>query len=170
MATILIVDDHEEMRAALAKSIEGIGHQTLQAPNGRIARDVIGDHQTDLVISDIQMPHMDGLELLEWCKQNHPTKYILMTGFSHIIETQSAHDKGADDFILKPFRFDQLKAIIERNLEQSSKGNLLELTPTESFCKVSIGEFVTKPLIEFDVYIRLSDSKHVKIGGSPKIL
>lgn len=165
MSSILIAEDNDEMRDALAISLRKLGHTVLAAPNGKIARDLLGSQDVDLIISDVQMPFLDGLDLLDWCKKHQKAKFILMTGFSHLLETQSAYERGADEFIAKPFRFADFQILLEKTLHGS------EVAPApaakvlqEKYCKVSIEEFVTKPQIEFDIYIKLSEQKHVKIG------
>lgn len=107
MKKILLVEDDNYFRAAV-KSIVGKKYEIIEAENGKVARDLIPTSNPDLIISDIQMPHLSGVELLEWVKTHKPTPVILMTGFSHILETQQAHALGADDFLPKPFREEEL--------------------------------------------------------------
>lgn len=165
MPSILIAEDNDEMRDALAISIRKLGHNVLAAPNGKIARDLLGSQEVDLIISDVQMPFLDGLDLLDWCKKNHKSKFILMTGFSHLLETQSAYERGADEFIAKPFKFTDFQLLLEKVLRGGEDAPAsVEKGAQEKYCKVSIDEFVTKPQIEFDIYIKLSEQKHIKIG------
>src|SRR3989344_8465266 len=95
---ILLVEDDDYFRSAV-KDLLSKKYDVLEAANGKIARDLLILTSVDLVLSDIQMPHFTGVDLLEWVKKNRPSPVILMTGFSHILETQRAHELGADDFL-----------------------------------------------------------------------
>ncbi|MEN0059815.1 MAG: response regulator, partial [Bdellovibrio sp.] len=102
MKKILLVEDDEFFRAAV-KSILASKYEIMEASNGRVAQELIMMSTPDLVISDIQMPHFSGIELLEWIQaKQQQVPVILMTGFSEILETTKAHQMGAKDFIPKP--------------------------------------------------------------------
>src|ERR1051325_323803 len=104
MGKILVVEDDNFFRDSLAAYMKERGHEVHPAPNGRVARDICGVQRFDVILSDIRMPHLDGVELLKWVKSSCPMPFVLMTGFTNILETQSAYEIGADDFIAKPFK------------------------------------------------------------------
>ncbi len=89
---ILIVEDDALFRETLKESLSTQEFIISEAPNGKVAREMIAFAKYDLIISDIQMPFFSGLDLLEWVKKNHPTKFILMTGFSQALEARKAHE------------------------------------------------------------------------------
>lgn len=161
---ILIVEDDDYFRDALGTFLQGRGFSVTAAPNGKVARDICGLQEFDLILSDVQMPYLDGVELLKWIKANRPTPFVLMTGFSNLLEAQTAFDLGASEFIPKPFKNAELFAIID-HVVFPEKPKLDPVSQnTDQYCKVSIEEFVAKPRIDFDVYVKLSEQKMVKIG------
>lgn len=81
MATILVIDDQEPIRSLLRAVLEGAGHQVLEAANGRRGLEVYRERPADLIITDIVMPEMDGLELmLELTRSFLNVKVIAITG------------------------------------------------------------------------------------------
>lgn len=162
MAKILVVEDDEFFRRAIVELLEKKKHTVLEAPHGRAAVEIISLHEFDVVISDIQMPGMNGIELLEWSIKNRPVPFIIMTGFSTILETQSAYDLGAKEFISKPFKNAEFLACLNKVLGIDDQ--LLVVDSPADFCKISIDEFVSGKKVEFDIFVRLSDSKYVKIA------
>lgn len=167
LKTLLIVEDDEFFRTALKAMLAKSGYEILEAPNGMVAKNIItAVASLDLIISDVQMPHCDGIDLLDWLNRNRPTPFILMTGFGHILETQTAYNLGAKGFISKPFGPDEIIKEIKTALGEDKKP--LSLVPDEllqqSFCKVSIDEFVTNKSLNFDIYVQLSEKKFIKIG------
>lgn len=165
MSKLLLVEDDEFLREAIKDYLTSAGHTVAEAPNGLVARDVLGTNDFDLVITDIKMPHFDGVELLEWSQKKNPVPFIIMTGFSHLLETQTAHELGAKEFLVKPFKNSELNAAIQKVLKPVSvvPGKPAQ-SDENSFCKVSIDEFVAKPHIEFDVYVKLPGGKYICIG------
>ncbi len=162
MANILVVEDDEFFRKAICELLIKKGHSTLEAPHGRAAVEIISLQDFDIVISDIQMPGMNGIELLEWSLKNKPTPFIIMTGFSTILETQSAFDLGAKEFISKPFKNSDLIGLVNKLLGADEKLQVAE--GVVDYCKISIDEFVSGKKVEFDIYVKLSVTKYVKIA------
>jgi len=167
MLNILLVEDDEFFRAAVKNILLEQGWKITEAPDGRAARDVIKVAAPfDMVLSDIQMPHLTGVELLQWVKANKPMPFVLMTGFALIMETKRAHELGADDFLAKPFETGEILEIARRICAEKIKANSapeLARRPPSEFCKVSIEEFVAAKTLNFDVYVQLG-SRFVKIG------
>lgn len=162
MANILVVEDDEFFRKAVCDLLNKKGHSTLEAPHGRAAVEIINLQEFDIVISDIQMPGMNGIELLEWSLKHKPIPFIIMTGFSTILETQSAFDLGAKEFISKPFKNSDLITLVNKILGIDDKFQVAE--GAVDYCKISIDEFVSGKKVEFDIYVKLSASKYVKIA------
>jgi len=81
MATILVIDDQEPIRALLRRALEGAGHEVLEASNGRLGLELYQKRSADLIITDIVMPEMNGLELmLELTRNFLNVKVIAMSG------------------------------------------------------------------------------------------
>lgn len=160
---ILVAEDDEFFRNIIC-DVLGENFEVIQAPNGLTAREILLIQDVDLVVSDVQMPGFTGLELLEWSVKNKPVPFIIMTGFSTLLETHSASELGAQGFIAKPFKIAELILKINSVLKIGSKP-VEEKKDSTHFCKVSIEEFVTRPLIDFDVYIKLSEKNIIKIAN-----
>jgi hypothetical protein len=118
-STILIVDDEAIIRDLCARALKS--YHILQAENGQEALGII-DHQTvDLVLVDIMMPVMNGLELLQRLKEQDPTQLVIvMTGYADKEIILRALKSHADDFIQKPINLLQLRSTIEKNLEKKA--------------------------------------------------
>jgi putative nucleotidyltransferase with HDIG domain len=164
MAKVLLVEDDEYLRDALKESLEDKRHQVFVAPNGKIARDVLGSQKFDIIVSDVQMPFLNGVDLLEWVNKNCPTPFVLMTGFTHLLEAKSAFDLGAKDFLAKPFKEQELLACLDRVLGPPPAQAESKVIHLPEYCKVNIEEFVAKPKIDFDVFVQLSPEKYIKMG------
>ena len=115
---ILIADDEQVLRESLASLLEDEGYEVLQAPDGMKAYEIIIEEPIDLVLSDMRMPEMDGLTLLDHLQKATPqTPMIIMTAYATVENAVSAMRVGAWDYLLKPVQFDDLLLKIERALE-----------------------------------------------------
>jgi putative nucleotidyltransferase with HDIG domain len=167
MANILVVDDNEYFREALKISLVKRNHEVTLAPNGKAACEILLLEKFDVILSDIQMPQMDGVQLLQWTKTNSPVPFILMTGFANVMKTKTAVELGAQEFLSKPFRNEDLHSVVEKLVAPSSDKNSAAHADIDGdYRKVSIDEFVVGLKNDFDVFIRLSCHKYVKIGRS----
>ncbi len=120
--TILIVDDEPDMLVLLKRSLEpDLDCVVKTAPSGEAALQMLSKAPVDLVLADIKMARMDGLELLGLIRQNHPeTTVMMMTAYGSIDIAVSAMKQGAYDFITKPFDHDALILRLEKALERST--------------------------------------------------
>ncbi len=113
MTSILVVDDERSMRDFLKILLNKEGYQVETAPNGSEALTLLGKHSFDLVISDIKMDGMDGLELLSSIKEQSPALPVVMiTAFASPDDAVFAMKNGAFDYISKPFNVDEIKSVI----------------------------------------------------------
>jgi two-component system response regulator PilR (NtrC family) len=121
MANLLVVDDEQGMRQLLSLVFGRAGHQVRVAENGRRAVELLREQPADLIVSDVKMPDMGGIELLRSARALLPdVAVVLMTAFASVETAREAFKLGADDFIQKPFDVDELKLIVERALEKSA--------------------------------------------------
>jgi len=127
----LIVDDEPAIRDVLVGFFESFGFETESAVDGEEALKIFRQNTFDVVISDMMMPNMDGMELLNELKRIDPDVIIiLITGYPSMDTAIDAIKKGAKDYITKPFNIDEIKikidrALLERNLKgmvKSSRG------------------------------------------------
>ena len=115
---ILVVDDEEAIREVVSTMLESKGYHCTAVSNGRAAQDVVKRATPDLVLSDMIMPEMDGIKLLEWLRQYDPQIPVIMVTAIHDISTAlEAIRRGAYDYILKPFEKDQLYLGVNRALQ-----------------------------------------------------
>lgn len=99
---ILVVEDDADLRSVIREQLDGAGYNVLEAANGQIALRIIADQQVDLIITDIDMPVKNGLELLEDVKRdNARIPVVVMTGGNHNEKLILA--AGACAFVQKPF-------------------------------------------------------------------
>jgi len=116
---VLVVDDEESMRDFLSIMLHREGYHVDTAIDGKQAITHLRDHSYDLVISDIKMPRMTGLELLAHIKERTPETVVLMvTAFSTTDEAVEAMKQGAYDYITKPFRNEEIRLIVKNALER----------------------------------------------------
>ena len=116
---ILIIDDEGEMRELLAKVLEKNGYQVTAAADGGHALDLLEKEPMDLVVTDVRMPGMDGMEALKAIKELNPdTGVIVMTAFGSIDQAVQAVKEGAHDYISKPFKIDEMLLTIRNALEE----------------------------------------------------
>ena len=120
-ARILIVDDESSLREVLSIMLHREGYQVDTAVDGEQAASRLRSRSYDLVISDIRMPRMSGLELLRMIKEHTPeTVVVMITAFSTSDEAVEAMKKGAYDYITKPFNNEEIKQIVKNALERYS--------------------------------------------------
>lgn len=116
---ICLVDDNDDFLAALAEMLELAGHSVTATSNARSALQQIDEHFSGIVISDIRMPDIDGMELLQKCVAIDPDlPVILVTGHGDVQLAVQAIRQGAYDFIEKPFRRETLLDIVTRAIEK----------------------------------------------------
>src|ERR671929_2195820 len=119
MANLLIVDDEPGMRQLLSLVFGRAGHRVRAAEDGAKALELLRQEPVDLIISDVKMPDMNGIELLRRVREFLPDAgVVLMTAFATVETAREAFKLGADDFIQKPFDVDELKLIVEKALEK----------------------------------------------------
>jgi DNA-binding NtrC family response regulator len=116
---ILVVDDDAHMRELIAKVLAREGYAVQALPRGQDVLQALEEGPVDLVISDIRMPEMDGLLLLQEVKRLAPeTSVLLMTAFGSIDTAVQAIKAGAYDYLTKPFKMDEVVIVVRRALEE----------------------------------------------------
>lgn len=124
---VLVVDDDELVRMTLSVLVGSLGYHCLVASDGNEAIAVLNSTSIDLVLSDIVMPEMDGLELLEYIRENHKdTDVVISTGFHEKASYAEVIKAGAIDFIKKPIDQAELEAKLARAVRERSMMRDLE--------------------------------------------
>ncbi len=155
---VLVVDDEKSLRDFVRRNLEARHYKVLTASNGLEALATFNNENIDLVILDLMMPHLDGLETTRRIRETSKTPIIILTALGEEADKVQAFDMGADDYLTKPFGVGELmgriKAVLRRarwlepssNEEQLVRGDIrvdmerhlvtvkdspVELTPTE---------------------------------------
>jgi len=136
MSRILIADDDDNLRYSFRRVLDGRGYTLVEATNGREAVELTRTEQPDVVVMDVRMPLLDGLEAFQQIKHFAPAvPVIIMTGYGTTETAIEATKRGAFDYILKPFEVSEMAALIRRALEhegeRSSLNDLAVATPAE---------------------------------------
>ncbi|MBT2699046.1 response regulator [Neobacillus sp. C211] len=116
---ILIVDDQFGIRILLNEVFQKEGYQTFQAANGIQALEIVTKHDPDLVLLDMKIPGMDGIEILKRMKVIDPDiRVIIMTAYGELDMIQEAKDLGAITHFAKPFDIDDIRAAVRKHIPQ----------------------------------------------------
>ncbi len=116
MARILLVDDEPEVRLVLSRGLRSKGHEVVEAENGRRAITLYRQSEFDMVITDVLMPHMDGVELLRELRNECPLLAISGGGSFGCEILTTMKELGASETLAKPFSFQQLDEIVDKML------------------------------------------------------
>ena len=162
---VLVVDDEKFIRDILADFLGMEGYMVRTAEDGQAALAELGRQHYDLVISDLKMPRMGGLELLEEVARTDPHAItVIMTGFGTVETAIDAMKRGAYDYILKPFKVEEVIHIVQRGLEkQKLAAENLRLKEALSLYKVS--EAITASLSLEEVLATVADSALIELGS-----
>ncbi len=117
----MIVDDQFGIRILLNEVFNKEGYQTFQAANGIQALDIVNKHAPDLVLLDMKIPGMDGIEILKRMKVIDPDiRVIIMTAYGELDMIQEAKNLGAITHFAKPFDIDDIRAAVRKNMPQKA--------------------------------------------------
>jgi two-component system KDP operon response regulator KdpE len=122
-AKILVVDDERTVRLMLETALRAQGYRVHTAANGRSAIEMLEQEEFDLVLLDLQLGDMDGIEVLRTCKERWPeSEVILLTAHGSVNSAISALRHGAFDYLLKPAQVNDIRERVERSLEHRRIG------------------------------------------------
>ena len=171
METILIVDDEKNYLVLLEALLGPQGYEIMTTDSASDALRLVGEADLDLVLTDMKMPGMDGIELLEECKKIKPDlPVIMMTAYGTIEMAVEAMKKHAYDYILKPFQNEQLKMTIRKALENHRlirENRLLSEALSDRFRHGSmVGK--SKPMLKvYDLIDKVAPSKTTVLITGP---
>lgn len=121
MSTILVVEDDEVMRPELIEALEHKGHRVLSASDGETASKLFNDNLVQLVISDLNLPKMNGLALMKSCRAaGNDIPFIIMTAFGTVKNAVDAMREGAADYMMKPLSLSELQTKVGRLIESAN--------------------------------------------------
>ncbi len=175
--TILVVDDDNGLRELIRINLEHEGYTVIQAANGIQCLDFVRDQRPDLVILDVMMPEMDGVEACTRLREFSLLPVLMLTAKVQSEDVIQGLDCGADDYLLKPFNMNELSARIrallrrvppayrplhagenqiqidQQKREVLVRGELVDLTPTEYQLLLILTEHAGK-VVEHDTLLR----------------
>ncbi len=144
-AHVLVVDDEGAIRYSVSKTLQRIGYNVSEAANGEEALEMIQDEPYDVVLTDIKMPGLDGVELLKRIKETAPDAIvILMTGYASLGTAVEALRLGAHDYLIKPSSSQDIRQSVASGIERARnlrrrrslldaiRSNISELSRTDS--------------------------------------
>lgn len=133
--TILVVDDEPQIRRALRTNLTVRGYEVLEAGDGRAALTAIADHHPDLVLLDLGLPGLDGIEVLHGLRGWSDVPVIVLTVRDREDDKVEALDAGAVDYVTKPFGMNELLARMRAQLRsaKAAQGDLVPLVATDDF-------------------------------------
>ncbi len=125
MARILVVDDEPKMTSLICGHLEDTGHQVTTTTKPAEALSLLEKHSFDIVITDLSMPEINGMVVLEKALEKTGTDVIMMTAFGTVETAVSAMKKGASDYLLKPFSLDELSIVIKKLVDRQKLASLV---------------------------------------------
>ena len=128
--TALVVDDEDGVQYVLSKQLEALGYHCVTASRGREALRKMAEQEFALVMLDIRMPGISGLDLLKRIRREYPETCVVM--LTALVDTTTAGEAmsiGADDYIIKPCAQDNLSSRLQRALERRAMGRRAETEP-----------------------------------------
>ena len=126
--TVLVIEDEENLQEALKYNLEREGYDVLTASDGERGLSLARDNRPDLVILDIMLPLLDGLEVCRILRREHDTPIIMLTAKGEVVDRVVGLELGADDYITKPFSMRELlarlRSVLRRTRNQSREDTL----------------------------------------------
>jgi DNA-binding NtrC family response regulator len=118
MSNLLIVEDEAKMRRLLELNLAEDGHSVRTAANAEAGLDALRQEKIDLIVTDLKLPGMNGLEFLQAVKRTNATiPVVVMTAFGTVETAVEAMKAGASDYVLKPFSMEEMKLIVKKELD-----------------------------------------------------
>jgi len=112
---ILVLDDEEIVVARLKPALEKEGYAVETFTDSRAAKDHLGNHRYDIVVTDLKMANIDGMQLFRFIKEKWPdTEVVIISGFATMEVARESLQAGVREVIAKPFKISQIKALIDK--------------------------------------------------------
>lgn len=138
MINILIVDDEKKISDIIAFNLEKEGYNTIIANNGKKAIEKIKHRRPDLVILDIMMPEINGIDVLKWIRKKYSFPVIILTAKESEDDKVLGLELGADDYVVKPFSMKELIARVNANVRRYKKSIPVKENKILEFGKLKI--------------------------------
>jgi two-component system, OmpR family, response regulator ResD len=165
---VLVVDDDKNICEVLKMYLESSGYAVRVANDGREAQEIFASYKPELVLLDVMLPYVDGIDVLKWIRKEHETPVIMITAKGETFDKVLGLELGADDYIVKPFEPKELmarvKAVLRRytsevdNKETLSFDNLV--IDINSYNVTYKGHEIKMPPKEFELLHYLASNKN----------
>lgn len=186
MARILIVEDEEKIARFVTLELEHEGYQVEHAADGRTAVDLALERDYDLILLDVQLPQLNGMEVLRRVRKHKDVPVIMVTARDAVMDKVAGLDAGADDYLTKPFAIEELFARIRVALKRSeavrtassvggagagvasgTAGNAAAIPPAGDSAQVAVP---SPAALTVGSVVLDPDRREVTVGGSPIVL
>lgn len=165
---VLIVDDDENICEVIKMYLESAGYSTRVAYDGRAAESLFPEYKPDIVLLDIMLPHIDGIDVLKWIRRDSETPVIMLTAKGETFDKVLGLELGADDYVVKPFEPKEMvarvKAVLRRYNVESTNKEVLDFDGLDidinSYNVVYNGVDVKMPPKEFELLHYLASNKN----------
>jgi len=148
MANILVIDDEPKMTSLICGSLEDLGHRVTTTTRPAEALRLIEAHSFDIVITDLSMPEISGMDVLDRARKRGGAEVIIITAYGTVQSAVTAMKKGAADYLLKPFSLDELELVIGRLVERQKLKSLSDHFQEELRGRVGRAFIGTSPSVE----------------------
>ena len=165
---ILIVDDDENICEVIKMYVENAGYEVQVANDGKAAETVFLDYKPDLVLLDIMLPNIDGIDVLKWIRKDYETPVIMLTAKGETFDKVLGLELGADDYIVKPFEpkemLARIKAVLRRYSVDNENKEVLKFDQLtidiNSYTVTYRNEDIKMPPKEFELLYYLANNKN----------
>ncbi|NLK95087.1 MAG: response regulator transcription factor [Clostridiales bacterium] len=168
LGKVLIVDDDVNICEVIDMYLKNSGYETKIINDGKEATEVFRDYAPDLILLDVMLPHMDGVDVLKFIRRDSSTPIIMLTAKGDTFDKVLALELGADDYVVKPFEPKELmarvKAVMRRYTVESGSSEMLHfgelMIDASSYNVIYKGEEIKMPPKEFDLLYYLASNKN----------
>ena len=171
MARILIVEDEEKIARFVTLELEHEGYQVEHAADGRTAVDLALEHDYDLILLDVLLPQLNGMEVLRRVRKHKDVPVIMVTARDAVMDKVAGLDAGADDYLTKPFAIEELFARIRVALKRAEAVRAASGVGGVGAGAGAAGRVAPSPAALTVGSVALDpDRREVTVGGSPIVL
>lgn len=165
---VLVVDDDKNIGEVLKMYLESSGYTVRVAYDGRDAQEIFLNYKPDLVLLDVMLPYIDGIDVLKWIRKDHETPVIMITAKGETFDKVLGLELGADDYIVKPFEPKELmarvKAVLRRYTSEVDSKEALAfdnlMIDVNSYSVTYKGHEIKMPPKEFELLYYLASNKN----------
>lgn len=168
LGKILIVDDDENICEVIKMYLQSSNYDTKVVNNGKTAEEVFIDYKPDLVLLDVMLPGVDGIDVLKWIRKEKETPVIMLTARGETFDKVLALELGADDYVVKPFEPKELVARVKAVMRRYNADTAVKETLTFSDLSIDVNSYkviykdeeIKMPPKEFELLYYLASNKN----------